>query len=99
MNHHPKLQAAGRAQTPSASRYLQQLCKHWSRKGKAEFDASKGSVVFHNGNQISLKASSEDLVISATIGKDGDIERWKTVIEEHLVRFAFREEFKIDWGN
>ncbi|MEN8832306.1 DUF2218 domain-containing protein [Pacificibacter sp.] len=42
MNHHPKSQAAGRAQTPSASRYLQQLCKHWSRKGKAEFDASKG---------------------------------------------------------
>ena len=32
--------------TASASRYLQQLCKHWSHNMAVEFDETNGRVVF-----------------------------------------------------
>lgn len=90
--------ATGTAKTENASRYLQQLCKHWSHKGTAEFDADKGSVSFATGNQVEMSALGEELSITATTGPRGDLERWKKVISDHLVRFAFREEFEITWA-
>nr|WP_254054754.1 DUF2218 domain-containing protein [Pseudophaeobacter sp. EL27] len=94
----PDQNATGGAQTESASRYLQQLCKHWSHKGTAEFDADKGSVRFASGNRVEMSASAEQLKISATTGPRGDLEQWKQVITDHLVRFAFREELVIEWA-
>ena len=35
-----------RVPTPKASRYLQQLCKHWSHNLAVEFTAETGKVVF-----------------------------------------------------
>ncbi len=32
--------------TPSASRYLQQLCKHWSHKLAVAFTANEGTILF-----------------------------------------------------
>lgn len=90
--------ATGTAKTESASRYLQQLCKHWSHKGMAEFDPDKGSVSFATGNRVEMSATGEELSITATTGPRGDLERWKKVISDHLVRFAFREEFEITWA-
>ena len=35
-----------RVPTTNGSRYLQQLCKHWSHNLEVEFDAQQGRVVF-----------------------------------------------------
>lgn len=88
---------SGSAKTHSASRYLQQLCKHWSHKADADFDASQGTIAFPNGNKVTLVAWPDHLDVEAAVGPEGDIQRWKTVIAEHLVRFAFREDFALKW--
>lgn len=93
----PDQSILGVAQTASASKYLQQLCKHWSHKAEVSFDARLGSVAFRDGNRIEMTADETSLSITATTGPRGDLAAWQSVIEAHLVRFAFREDFKIDW--
>ena len=36
----------GRAETPSARRYLTQLCKHWSHRFEVRFDDTTGESRF-----------------------------------------------------
>lgn len=95
----PDQSAAGYANTGSASRYLQQLCKHWSHKATAEFTPDEGSISFSSGNKIEMTASPERLEITATTGPRGDLEHLKSVIDRHLTRFAFREELSVVWDS
>lgn len=83
--------------TKSGSRYLQQLCKHWSHKFETEFDADKGEIAFPMG-PIRMTAESEALVVVLEPNADADVERFKQVVAEHLDRFAFREApLPFDW--
>jgi hypothetical protein len=68
--------------TEHASRYLQQLCKHWSHKFSVDFDPLKGRVPF--SDTLSVADPSQQ-------------ERMQHVIDDHLKRFAFREELDIVW--
>nr|WP_241484075.1 DUF2218 domain-containing protein [Ruegeria sp. ANG-R] len=95
----PRQIATGQAATENASKYLQQLCKHWSHKGQVKFDANTGTVSFDGGNSVELKATPETLQVEASAGPRGDLERWKLVISDHLKRFAFREEFELIWND
>lgn len=91
--------SASRAIVPtiSASRYLQQLCKHWGHKFEVSFDASAGSVALPFG-PVGLKASDEALEVICRIDGDGDLARMQQVVAEHLNRFAHREgELSFDW--
>jgi uncharacterized protein len=83
--------------TISASRYLQQLCKHWSHKFEVKFDPKQGHVALPFG-PLDLTATDDALLISAALNEGGDPERAKMVIADHLNRFAFREgELVFDW--
>lgn len=93
----PDQVGAGHSETENASKYLQQLCKHWSHKAQTEFDADQGSIVFDNGNRIAMTATPTRLNITATVGPRGDLGRWQGVIEAHLKRFAFREDISLTW--
>ena len=88
---------SGHFDTPNASKYLQQLCKHWSHKAVAEFDATQGSIAFDTSHRVEMKATDTQLEITAIAGPRADLERWKQVIADHLVRFAFREDLSVDW--
>lgn len=82
--------------TANASRYLQQLCKHWSHKFQVEFDAHTGKIPFSDDAQLILSANGDVL----SLRLDATPERLPTleqVVDEHLKRFAFREELHIDW--
>ncbi|MEW2915800.1 aldolase/citrate lyase family protein [Ruegeria sp. ANG10] len=94
----PNQTGSGVAETAAASKYLQQLCKHWSHKAEVFFDETNGSVTFPGGDSVTLEADDSRLTLTAATGPRGDLVRWKDVIEAHLVRFAFREEFRIDWS-
>ncbi|MFY2823831.1 aldolase/citrate lyase family protein [Ruegeria sp. MALMAid1280] len=94
----PDQTASGVVETAAASKYLQQLCKHWSHKAEVFFDETKGSVTFPDGDSLTLKANGDSLSLTAATGPRGDLARWKDVIEAHLVRFAFHEELRIDWS-
>ena len=76
--------------TTHGSRYLQQLCKHWSHKFDVDFDADKGEIAFPMG-PIHLSADAELLTVVLEPNADADVEKFKQVVADHLDRFAFRE--------
>lgn len=90
--------SVARVPTRSASRYLQQLAKHWAHKMTVAFTAEEGTIDFPNGSRLEMRADSEtlDVVLSVPEGEDRD--RMREVVSSHLDRFAFREApLTFDW--
>ena len=93
--------------TEHASRYLQQLCKHWQHNLTVEFDADHGTVVFpkdargasHPGDALvtfDARADALDVRIDATSAEQ--LDGLKGAVARHLDRFAFREApLAFDW--
>ena len=80
----------GRAATVNASRYLQQLAKHWAHNNEVTFDAEQADIALR-GNRVQLRAEPDALAATLTTGPDGDAARLRQVFEDHINRFAFRE--------
>ncbi len=83
--------STARVATASASRYLQQLCKHWAHKLEVAFDPTHGTIGFPNGTLITLDADDTGLVNRIDAPDAETLDRMKGVLAEHLDRFAFRE--------
>ena len=82
--------------TASASRYLQQLCKHFAHKRPVVFDKETGSISLSAGDcRLSARAGTLRLALAADDAES--LLRLQKTVERHLVRFAFREEMRIDW--
>ena len=99
--------SAARVPTKSASRYLQQLCKHWAHNMAVEFDAERGTVVFPRdargadwpGDAVfTMVAAPDTLECRIEASAPGQLEALKGAVERHLDRFAFREApLTYDW--
>ncbi len=90
--------SVARVPTLSASRYLQQLAKHWSHKMQVSFTAEEGTILFPDGSKLAMRADSDMLDIVLTVPEDGDVARMQDVVASHLDRFAFREApLTFDW--
>ena len=90
--------SSARVPTLSASRYLQQLAKHWSHKMTVVFSPEEGTIDFPNGARLAMRADSQTLDIELSVLPGEDVERMRTVVAEHLDRFAFREApLTFDW--
>ena len=84
--------------TASASRYLQQLCKHWSHKFSVEFTPQQGMIPFDATRVCRLEASQDRLSLRLEAADDATLERTQGVVIDHLKRFAFREELgEVQW--
>ena len=86
--------------TGSASRYLQQLCKHWAHNLDVEFDAAQGKVRFPKDNRggnwpddaiVTFTAQPQSLCCRIDASAEGQLEGLKGAVARHLDRFAFRE--------
>lgn len=85
--------------TAHASRYLQQLSKHWSHRFAVEFDAEQATIPFDNGAVARLQAAPETLAVTVEAETPEQLDRMKQVVAEHLDRFAFREApLAFDWA-
>ena len=83
--------------TANASRYLQQLCKHWSHKMEVEFTPEAGRIAFPLG-PVEMAASPETLSVRCTPNDPAETAKMQQVIADHLNRFAFKEgELVFDW--
>jgi hypothetical protein len=82
--------------TASASRYLQQLCKHWGHKFQVEFDARHGEIALPAG-PLKMDATDSELVVELDTADPAALDRFEAVVAEHISRFAFREELAFDW--
>lgn len=90
--------SVARVPTASASRYLQQLAKHWAHKMEVSFSPEEGTIAFPNGAHLAMRADSQTLDLSLTVPGDGDAGRMRRVVAEHIDRFAFREgPLTYDW--
>lgn len=88
----------GRFETKNASRYLQQLCKHFAHKIEVQFDQTAGTANFPFG--VAIMAATEDaLIVDLTADTVEGLKRGRIAIDSHLETFAFREAFKsMDWA-
>ncbi|WP_066700321.1 DUF2218 domain-containing protein [Sphingobium amiense] len=83
--------------TTNASRYLQQLSKHWSHKFDVTFDADKSVIAFPMG-ALRMEAQADALIVTLDPTPEADVERFKQVVADHLDRFAFKEApLAFDW--
>ena len=99
--------ATAHVPTAAGSRYLQQLCKHWSHNLDVEYDSQAGRVTFPSDGRggswagegvLSLAAKPDTLECTITASEEGQLEMLKRVVAEHLDRFAFREApLTFDW--
>jgi len=85
------LSANARFETASASRYLQQLCKHFAHKIAVDFDAQRGIAELPPG-PATLRADDAGLDMTVTAADAEGLARGRFILEDHLRRFAFREE-------
>ncbi|MDF0603848.1 DUF2218 domain-containing protein [Psychromarinibacter sp. C21-152] len=84
-------------ETPNASRYLQQLFKHWSHRFETEFTPERGTLSFSDDQRLAATAS--DSALTLVVEAPGDkVEGLAKVVEEHLLRFAFREDLTVSWA-
>jgi hypothetical protein len=93
--------------TASGSKYLQQLCKHWTHNLKVEFTPTHGTVVFprdargadHPGDGlVTFDATDTTLDVRIDASSDEQLEGLKGAVARHLDRFAFREApLPFDW--
>lgn len=96
-----------RVPTAHASRYLQQLCKHWSHNLAVEFDETKGAVTFPRNARgadwpgdatLGLHAHEDGLECRLDASAAGQLEALKGAVSRHVDRFAFREApLAFDW--
>lgn len=91
------MQATGRAETSSASRYISQLCKHWGHKYTVSFDRERGEIALPTG-PCRLRAEPDALVVELEAADAETLERMEGVVAAHLQRFAFREPFTVEWS-
>ncbi|MDX2274409.1 MAG: DUF2218 domain-containing protein [Hyphomonadaceae bacterium] len=78
--------------TPNASKYLQQLCKHWAHKMEVTFNAEQGLVPFAPDARCLLHAEADKLNLKLEAPDRETAARLGRVVVDHLRRFAFREE-------
>ena len=92
--------ATARTPTAHASKYLQQLCKHWQHNLAVEFDAAHGTVVFPRDARgadwpgdatVTFDAEADTLVTRIDASVEGQLDGLKGAVARHLDRFAFRE--------
>ena len=80
-----------RVPTAHASRYLQQLAKHWSHKMTVVFSPTQATIDFPNDSRLTMRAADSTLDLELAVAEGEDVGRLRDVVERHLNRFAFRE--------
>jgi hypothetical protein len=81
-----------RVPTSSASRYLVQLCKHWSHKFQVEYTPARGVVPFGPDRLCRFEAKPDALMMRLEVADTETLDRMEAVVVDHLKRFAFRED-------
>ena len=96
-----------RVPTANGSRYLQQLCKHWSHNLAVDFTPVTGTVTFPRNARgadwpgdarLVLQAHDAALECRLEASAMGQLDALKGAVARHLDRFAFREApLTFDW--
>ena len=101
------ISSAARVPTTHASKYLQQLCKHWQHNLVVEFTPDHGTVTFPKDARgadwpgdglVTFDASADALAVRIDASVGEQLEGLEGAVARHLDRFAFREApLAFDW--
>ncbi|WP_299559398.1 DUF2218 domain-containing protein [uncultured Sulfitobacter sp.] len=84
--------------TENASKYMQQLCKHFGHKIEVSCDAEKGWAAFEMGT-AHMTATDAGLRLICEVQDAAAVSAVHDVIDRHLEKFAFREPVKtMEWS-
>jgi len=92
--------STARMPTAHASRYLQQVCKHWQHNLAVSFDAEQGRVVFPRNArgaewagdaEVHFTATDDALTCTVVASEPSQLAALKGAVARHIHRFAFRE--------
>lgn len=91
------LESTARFETENGSKYLQQLCKHFAHKVTVDYTETDARCELPPG-PATLQADAHCLSFAVTAADEDGLKLAKYIIEDHIVRFAFREELKsLNW--
>ncbi|MCV6574909.1 MAG: DUF2218 domain-containing protein [Cohaesibacter sp.] len=91
MQHHKALVTSDKA-----SRYLQQMCKHFAHKVPSTFDETQGRVEFPFGLCV-MSAKDDVLEIVMQTESEEALLQARGVLDSHFERFAWKEELSLRW--
>ncbi len=96
-----------RVPTKSASRYLQQVCKHWAHNMVVEFTPERGTIVFPRDGRggpwagdglVTMESTPDALICRIDASEPAHLAVLKGALARHIDRFAFREApMTYDW--
>jgi hypothetical protein len=79
-----------------ASRYLQQLCKHFAHKVAVSYTPEYGQADMPTG-PCTMHATDGVLHITCQSDSAEGLEKMQQVIDTHLQKFAWREGLDVVW--
>ncbi|MFN7029896.1 MAG: DUF2218 domain-containing protein [Sphingopyxis sp.] len=101
------VRATAAVPTAHASKYLQQLCKHWQHNLQVEFTPDHGTVTFPKDARgadwpgdglVTFDAGPDALSVRIDASVGEQLEGLQGAVARHLDRFAFREApLAFDW--
>ncbi|WP_028465896.1 DUF2218 domain-containing protein [Nisaea denitrificans] len=84
-----------------AGRYLVQLCKHFAHKIPATWEETDGKDTTGHADfgigTCDMTARDGALLLACNAPDEDGLGKVKYVLEDHIVRFGWKEELKVDW--
>lgn len=85
-------------ETKNASKYLQQLSKHWSHKfPDLTFNEKEAHIPFSDDVTIDMFAENDSLVVQILTPNEFEAIKIEGIFDQHILRFSFKEQLSIDW--
>lgn len=84
-------------ETAKAAGYAAQLARHFAHKIPARFEGAEGEIVFPSGI-CRLHVQDERLTMTLKAATPETVTALQDVVASHLLRFAFREDLRIEWS-
>ena len=87
----------GHVPTPEASRWLQRLCFHFSRKIAVQYDERQGRAEFPWG-LCEMRAEGEALHFSCAAENPEALARVRAAIDSHVALFSRKNPLAVRWN-
>ena len=90
------IQRQGHAATAEASRILQRLCYHFSRKITVQYDAHQGEAEFPWG-RCTMRADDTHLHVDCRAEDAEALARVQLAIDSHIELFSRKSPLSMEW--
>lgn len=90
------LTSIANVETEFGQPYLQRLCRHFAHKIPASFDGPSGTIEFPFGT-CQIEVDNQCMRIQVDVAEAENLDRAETVIADHLIRMANRDDPVVAW--